>query len=103
MASWGDRIKLRTFGFGFRAFKNYPELVPLCAFISAAVVGACSMMAYSLKTKPDVRLIKSSELPPWERVKPTEVRKFYVNNDKKVYVENEQLAQLRKEIGSFKC
>lgn len=92
----------RTFGFGMRAFKKFPELVPLAAIISTACLGAATFVGYSLVTKPDVRIVKSSELPPWERVQPTEPRKMRVVN-KNVYQSNPELEQLRKEIGSYKA
>ncbi|XP_076439226.1 normal mucosa of esophagus-specific gene 1 protein-like [Babylonia areolata] len=91
----------RPFGFGLRAFKKFPELIPLAAIISTACLGAASFVGYALVTKPDVRVNKSSELPPWERVKPTEPRKMRVVN-KDVYKPIPELEQLRREIGSYK-
>ncbi|KAK6166795.1 hypothetical protein SNE40_023415 [Patella caerulea] len=99
--STNQKFTGKTFGFGMVAMKKFPELIPLVGFISAAVIGCGAYMAYALITKPDVRINKSSELPPWERVAPTERRKFFVINEK--YQENEELSKLRKEIGSFKC
>lgn len=90
----------RRFGFGLRAFKKFPELIPLAAIISTACVGAASFMAYALATKPDVRVNKSSDLPPWERVKATEPRKMVVMNQK--YLPIPELEKLKKEIGSYR-
>ncbi|KAL8562150.1 hypothetical protein ACOMHN_041985 [Nucella lapillus] len=92
----------KTFGFGMRAFTKFPELIPLAAIIGAACVGAASFVGYALATKPDVRIMKSSELPPWERVQATEPRKMRVVN-KNVYQSVPELEQLRKEIGSYKA
>ncbi|GLT13010.1 hypothetical protein GCM10007928_52550 [Sulfitobacter porphyrae] len=58
-------------------------------------------MGYALVTKPDVRINKTSDLPPWERVAPTESRKFRIVN-KSVYKPIPELEQLREEIGSYK-
>ncbi|PVD36559.1 hypothetical protein C0Q70_03544 [Pomacea canaliculata] len=91
----------QRFGFGMRAFKKFPELIPLATIISTACVGACCFMAYALATKPDVRVVKSSELPPWEKVAPTERRKMIVMNQK--YEPIPELEQLRREIGSYKA
>lgn len=91
----------KTFGFGMRAFKKFPELIPLAAIISTACAGAAFFMGYALVTKPDVRINKSSELPPWERVGATESRKFRVVN-KNVYKPIPELEQLRAEIGSYR-
>ncbi|KAL8562149.1 hypothetical protein ACOMHN_041984 [Nucella lapillus] len=70
--------------------------------MTTACVGAACFIGYSLATKPDVRLVKSSELPPWERVLPTEPRKMHVV-DRKMYQSNPELEQLRQEIGSYKA
>ncbi|GFR72150.1 normal mucosa of esophagus-specific gene 1 protein [Elysia marginata] len=91
---------LKTFGFGLRALKKYPELVPLVSIISTACFGCCSFMAYSLATKPDVRVIKSKG-PAFEDVGPLEMRKLLNLNTAKYQIFPEVEA-LRKEIGSYK-
>ncbi|KAK7497757.1 hypothetical protein BaRGS_00010891 [Batillaria attramentaria] len=99
-AGHAPQVQLRTFGFGLRAFKRFPELIPLAAIISTTCVGAVSFMGYALATKPDVRLNKNSSLPPWERVKPTEKRKIFVMNQK--YAPIPELERLKGEIGSYR-
>ncbi|KAK7095744.1 hypothetical protein V1264_005113 [Littorina saxatilis] len=96
MANYG-----RTFGFGMQAFKKYPELIPLATITGTACVGAAGYVAYALTTKPDVRFNKSSELPPWERVRPNESRKMRVVN-RSVYRADPEVQQLRDEINSFR-
>ncbi|XP_046334928.1 normal mucosa of esophagus-specific gene 1 protein-like [Haliotis cracherodii] len=89
-----------AFGFGMRAFKRFPELIPLCVIIGGACVGACSFMGYALYTKPDVRINKSDAVPPWEKVRATECRKMVTLNQK--YIPIPELEKLREEIGSYK-
>ncbi|XP_076439258.1 uncharacterized protein LOC143278112 isoform X2 [Babylonia areolata] len=48
-----------------------------------------------------VRVFKSSDLPPWERVQPTEARKLRVVN-RKVYKPIPELEELKQEIGSYR-
>ncbi|KAK7095746.1 normal mucosa of esophagus-specific gene 1 protein-like isoform X2 [Littorina saxatilis] len=91
----------RAFGFGMRAFKKFPELIPLAAIIGAACVGAAGFVTYALTTKPDVRINKSSELPPWERVRPDESRKMRVVKAS-VYRADPEVQKLRDEINSFR-
>jgi len=95
-----DKYQQR-FGFGMMAFKKFPELIPLAAIISSACVGCAAFCGYALATKPDVRLNKSSELPPWERVQPGEYRKMRVVN-KDIYKIDPEVEKLRREIGSFR-
>ncbi|ESO06829.1 hypothetical protein HELRODRAFT_77178, partial [Helobdella robusta] len=76
------------------------QLLPLLAFVGAACTGGASFVIYSLYQKPDVRLVKSSELPPWERVDPTKPQKLFTINGK--YVPIPELEALKKEIGSYK-
>lgn len=92
---------MRSFGFGMRAFKKYPELIPLVGIISTACVGCAGFMGYALATKPDVRLVKSRG-PAYEAVEPTETRKM-INLNRQKYREIPELQQLKKEIGSYKC
>ncbi|XP_076439257.1 normal mucosa of esophagus-specific gene 1 protein-like isoform X1 [Babylonia areolata] len=92
---------LKTFGFGMHAFKKYPELIPLASILTTACFGATMFVLYSLATKPDVRVFKSSDLPPWERVQPTEARKLRVVN-RKVYKPIPELEELKQEIGSYR-
>nr|KAG5707258.1 hypothetical protein BaRGS_000032 [Batillaria attramentaria] len=75
----------RRFGFGFRAFKKFPELIPLAAIISTACLGAATFMGYALATKPDV-----SDL----------VLQMIVMNQK--YAPIPELEQLKREIGSYR-
>lgn len=91
----------KTYGFGLKAFKKFPELIPLATAIGFAVAMGASYSAYSLYQKSDVRLRKSSELPPWERVDPTQPQKLLTYRTK--YEVNPELEKLRKEIGSYKC
>ncbi|KAK3790561.1 hypothetical protein RRG08_010608 [Elysia crispata] len=95
-----EMATLKTFGFGLRAFKKYPELVPLVSIISTAVIGCCSFMGYALATKPDVRVIKSKG-PAFEDVGPLETRKL-VNLNKDKYQIFPEVEALRREIGSYK-
>ncbi|CAG5114451.1 unnamed protein product, partial [Candidula unifasciata] len=90
----------RSFGFGLKAFKRFPELVPLVSILSAACLGGTGFIVYSLATKPDVRVIKSKG-PAYEDVNPTENRKL-VQVNKDHYQPIPELEELRKEIGHYK-
>lgn len=90
----------RRFGFGLKALKRYPELIPLVSILGMACSAATAYMVYSVYQKPDVRLNKHSELPPWERVNPTTPQKLYSINQR--WEKIPELEQLRKEIGSYK-
>ncbi|XP_052832266.1 normal mucosa of esophagus-specific gene 1 protein isoform X2 [Octopus bimaculoides] len=91
---------MKSFGFGLRTFKRFPELLPLVGFITFAVTMGSSFAVYSLLTKPDVRLFGRDTEMPYDLVKPTESRKLVNINEK--YVPIPELEQLKKEIGSFK-
>ncbi|CAL1547445.1 unnamed protein product [Lymnaea stagnalis] len=93
-------MSVKTFGFGLRAFKKYPELIPLVGIITTACVGCAAFMGYALATKPDVRVVKSRG-PAYEDVGPTESRKLIELNRTK-YQPIPELVNLRKEIGSYK-
>jgi len=90
----------KTFGFGLRAFKKAPELLPLVAIVSIPCALASVYVGYALATKQDVVIDKTKEIPPWERVESTEYNKFLTINRK--YMPNNELDSLRKEIGSYK-
>uniref|UniRef100_A0A0L8HJP9 Uncharacterized protein n=1 Tax=Octopus bimaculoides TaxID=37653 RepID=A0A0L8HJP9_OCTBM len=66
---------MKSFGFGLRTFKRFPELLPLVGFITFAVTMGSSFAVYSLLTKPDVRLFGRDTEMPYDLVKPTESRK----------------------------
>ncbi|XP_064596013.1 uncharacterized protein LOC135462721 [Liolophura sinensis] len=100
MSSNAPPTQGKTFGFGMVAFKKFPELIPLAVIIGGACVMCGSFMAYAIATKPDVRVVKGSELPPHERLKPEQSTKLVTINQK--YEAIPELEQLRKEIGSFK-
>ncbi|GFN93184.1 normal mucosa of esophagus-specific gene 1 protein [Plakobranchus ocellatus] len=91
---------LKTFGFGLRAFKKFPELIPLVTIVGGACTACCTFMGYALATKPDVRVIKSKG-PAFEDVGPLESRKLY-NMNREKYQSFPEVEQLRKEIGSYK-
>jgi hypothetical protein len=86
--------------FGIRMLKSKYELLPLVSFLSAACAGGMAFMAYSLYQKPDVRVNKWTEHPPWERVNPETPQKLITINQ--IYERNPQLEDLRREIGSYK-
>ncbi|BFZ25784.1 hypothetical protein BsWGS_28822 [Bradybaena similaris] len=90
----------RSFGFGLKALKRYPELLPLVGIISAACIGGTSFIFYSLATKPDVRVVKSRG-PAYEDVSPTDSRKL-VHFHKDQYKPIPELEELRKEIGHYR-
>lgn len=91
------------FGFGLRAMKNFPELIPLVSILSGACVMAASYIGYALYQKPDVTVNKTTskaEGKPWERINPLQTQKLLTFNQR--YERNNELEQLRKEIGSYK-
>lgn len=97
-----DPKRLKTFGFGLKAFKTYPELIPVVSICSVAVMMATCMTLHALRKKTDVRILRGNNKPaPWEEIAPTEKRKLRIVNPK-VYRQNKELEQLRREIGSYK-
>lgn len=93
-------MSARTFGFGLKAFKRFPELIPLAVIMGTTSTMATAFVIYSLKTKPDVRVMGRNVEMPYELVKPTESRKMININQK--YEPIPELEALRKEIGSYK-
>jgi len=92
------------FGFGLRAMKNFPELIPLVSILSGACVMGTAYIGYALYQKSDVVVNKTAhkeEAALWERVNPEQSQKLLTFNIK--YRRNEELENLRKEIGSYKC
>ncbi|GFS05351.1 hypothetical protein ElyMa_002935900 [Elysia marginata] len=60
-------VELKTFGFGLKAFKRFPELIPLVSIVITMSSFGTFFLVYSVATKPDVRLVKSRG-PPHEDV-----------------------------------
>ncbi|XP_041356248.1 normal mucosa of esophagus-specific gene 1 protein-like [Gigantopelta aegis] len=98
--SSGKTINISSLAFSRRVFKNFPELIPLASFIGAAVLGCGTYMVYAITTKPDVRVNKKTDQPPWEKVKGNQSTKMMNINQQ--YQEIPELQKLRDEIGSYK-
>jgi hypothetical protein len=86
--------------FGVQFWRKHKELIPLVGFLSLACGMGLASIAYGLYQKPDVRINKSAETPPWERVDPKEQQKFFKTNME--YKQIPELEKLRGEIGSYK-
>lgn len=92
----------KPFGFGMKAMKKFPELIPLVSILGFACSMAAAYIGYSLYQKSDVIVTKNSRVNhPWERVNPEQAQKLLTLNIK--YEKNPELEALRKEIGSFKA
>ncbi|XP_064644876.1 normal mucosa of esophagus-specific gene 1 protein-like [Lineus longissimus] len=99
--SVGNQIaKMKTFGFGLKAFRKYWELVPLGVIIGTACVGVASFSVYAAVCKNDVVINKRNDIPPWERSHPEKPSKLITINQK--YEKIPELEKLRKEIGSYR-
>uniref|UniRef100_A0A646QCF6 Normal mucosa of esophagus-specific 1 protein n=1 Tax=Hemiscolopendra marginata TaxID=943146 RepID=A0A646QCF6_9MYRI len=96
MSSAGDHGK--TFGFGFRALKKYPEIIPLVGIIGVACVGVVAYSIYCF-TKSDV-ILDRSKAPPWERINPEQPQKLLVVQQE--YKKNPELEKLKREMGDYK-
>jgi len=96
-----SRPEGKHFGFGFRAFKKFPELIPLVSILGFATAMATGFTIYALYQKPDVSLVRSKQLQPFERVNPEQPQKLHTINLK--YQKIDELEALKKEIGSYKC
>ncbi|NWR58349.1 NMES1 protein, partial [Bucorvus abyssinicus] len=70
------------------------QLIPLVGIVSLAGVGALAFSAYSLFSKSDVILNKSSNPEPWENVDPTKPQKLLTIHQK--WKPIEELEDVRK-------
>ncbi|XP_013794661.1 normal mucosa of esophagus-specific gene 1 protein-like [Limulus polyphemus] len=89
--------QVKTFGFGFRAMRNKPEIIPLVTILTTACVGVAAYCVYALSQKSDV-IINRKKLPPWERVDPETPQKLFTVHQE--YKKIPELEALKKEIGS---
>ncbi|XP_076354720.1 normal mucosa of esophagus-specific gene 1 protein-like isoform X2 [Tachypleus tridentatus] len=71
--------EMKSFGFGLRAFKKFPEILPLVTILGTACLGTVAFAFYSLYQKSDVIVNKRKEFPPWERVNPETPQKFLIH------------------------
>ncbi|MCF8884065.1 NDUFA4 family protein [Erythrobacter sp. SN021] len=92
--------KARQSLFGLGILKKKFELIPLVGILGVACVGAAAYSFYAIYQKPDVRLNKFADQPPWEKVNPEQPQKLVTLNQK--YRKIPELEALRKEIGSYK-
>ncbi|XP_064106082.1 uncharacterized protein LOC135215408 [Macrobrachium nipponense] len=58
---------VKSYGFGVKAFKRYPEIIPLVTIMGIATVGVSAFSLYALFKKTDVQ-INRSDLARWETI-----------------------------------
>ena len=83
-----------------KTLRRHWDLIPMVAAVSCGCIGATVYTIYAAVTKTDVRWNKASELPPFERVVPTDKQKFVVVNQE--YKAIDELEKLKAEIGPYK-
>lgn len=85
----------KSFAFGFKAMKKYPELLPLVTIMGVAVAGVAGFSIYSLFAKIDVQLDKS-DAARWETIDLNKPSKFITYNQK--YGEDPAITALKQEV-----
>ncbi|XP_066967719.1 uncharacterized protein [Macrobrachium rosenbergii] len=69
----------KSFGFGLKALKRYPEIIPLITIMGVATVGVSAFSLYALFKKTDVQ-INRSDFARWETIdvnKPQKVSIYF--------------------------
>ncbi|XP_068233188.1 normal mucosa of esophagus-specific gene 1 protein-like [Palaemon carinicauda] len=86
---------VKTVGFGWKAFKKFPEIIPLVTIMGVATVGVSAFSLYSLFCKTDVQ-INRDELARWQTIDVNKPQKFLTINQ--TYGEDPAITALKKEI-----
>ncbi|XP_014666213.1 PREDICTED: normal mucosa of esophagus-specific gene 1 protein-like [Priapulus caudatus] len=86
---------MKTFGFGLRAMKKHPEIIPVTVILGIACTGAIAYPIYSLFFKTDVT-IDGGRTARWDSVNPEKPQKFLTFGQE--YKSNPEVEKLRAEI-----
>ncbi|XP_063587175.1 normal mucosa of esophagus-specific gene 1 protein-like isoform X2 [Penaeus indicus] len=87
--------QVKSYGFGLKALKKFPEVLPLVSIMGVATVGVSAFCLYALFEKTDVK-INRSDLARWDKIDVNQPQKLMTLNQS--YGEDPKITALKKEI-----
>ncbi|XP_042860949.1 uncharacterized protein LOC122246437 isoform X1 [Penaeus japonicus] len=73
--------QVKSYGFGLKALKKFPEVLPLVSIMGVATVGVGAFCLYALFEKTDVK-INRSELARWDTIDVNQPQKVRQASDR---------------------
>lgn len=86
---------VKSYGFGLKALKKFPEVLPLVSIMGVATVGVSAFCLYALFEKTDVQ-INRTDLARWDKIDVNQPQKLVTLNQS--YGEDPKITALKKEI-----